>query len=269
LHHILPQLRIDGEWPEVYAEPFVGGGAVFFALRAAGFTGQVVLNDVQKVVVETLRAIRDEAEAVIEGASTLAATGATSADERAFYYQVRAAMPNGGVELASWWLYVNRAGFNGLLRFNKSGGFNVPYGDGKPVNIDADVIRAASTALRGAAIYNRDFKDLAVDRGTRRRVAIYCDPPYLPASKTANFTAYSAGGFGAGDQLKLAAWARQQADAGAKVVLSNAGTEDALMAFSTSADEIIPLKAPRSISCKSGKRLDVGEYLFIYHARQP
>jgi len=250
---ILPLLQLDKA--RGYVEPFVGGGAIYCAVQDAGFAGPALLNDVSPYVACAWRAIQDEPTRLLALFREYAIR-----DSREFYFEHRWPPPEGEVEKAAWFLYLNRAGFNGLWRLNKSGRYNVPYGDGKPPVLDEDNLRAVSAALQNAWIREADFAELRCGRGD----TVYCDPPFLPLSKTANFSSYTRGGYKPSDQVRLAHWCRAQADEGARVVLSNAGVEDSLAAFHELADETHEIKAPRVISCKGAKRKPVGEYLFAF-----
>lgn len=248
LPHILPLLRPS----HTYVEPFLGGGAAFLAV-ASRYDWHVV-NDANPWVAATWRAVKVDPEAVIQAFLALAVQ-----DSREFYYSVRRGPPAGDVATAAWFLYVNKAGWNGLLRVNSRGECNTPYGDGRAPVVDAGAIRAASIALQRTTICCGDFEKVEAPIGSQ----LYCDPPYLPLTATASFTGYSAGGFTATDQIRLARWCRAQADRGCRVVLSNAGNEDALAVFA-GADQRIEVSASRVISCKGAGRQPVREFLFAW-----
>jgi DNA adenine methylase len=92
---------------------------------------------------------------------------------------------------------------------------------------------------------------------------VYCDPPYAPASVTANFTAYAKGGFGARDQSELAMHCRVAAARGAHVLISNHDTPET-RALYASADECHELLVPRRISCHAATRTRVRELLVVF-----
>jgi len=270
LPQILPVLTPYLAAAAQYMEPFLGGGAVYFA--AGHHAPAALLSDHNPHIVATMIAVRDRPDQVLERFGEHAAQHSPE-----HYYSLRPAMrvvptdfgnPDKLVEAAARFLYMNKATYNGLYRENASGGFNAPYGDGRPVKMDEVKLRAASAALQTATIRWGSY-DAQVAPGAGD--VAYVDPPYLPASRTANFTSYTAGGFAGGDQLRLAAWCRRAADRGAVVVLSNAGTPESLGVFvrdassGRGADEVIPIPAaPRAISCKASARLPVPEYLFVY-----
>lgn len=62
---------------------------------------------------------------------------------------------------------------------------------------------------------------------------VYCDPPYIPISETANFTTYSAGGFRREQQLRLAQLAEELSDRGIAVLISNHHNDFTKRAYSS------------------------------------
>lgn len=248
---ILPTLlaRLP-DFPGCYFEPFVGAGALFFALGPKS----AVLNDSNARLVATYRAVRDDPEGVI------ARLGRMRYD-REFYYRVRAMDVDGlpDVEVAAWMIYLNRAGFNGLYRVNSAGRFNVPFGRyANPVICDAENLRACSRLLQRADIRCGDFADAVQD--ARPGDFVYFDPPYVPLSRSANFTAYTAGGFGMRDQERLRDLARDLKARGVAILLSNSGAplvrELYLDGFRV--EEVL---AGRAINSRADRRGDVVELL--------
>jgi len=200
-----------------YHEPFIGGGAVFFALAAGQrLGGGAFLSDVNANLVEVWVAIRDEVEGVI-------AALAPHVNDEAHFYAVRALDPATLplVERAARILYMNKTGFNGLYRENSSGRFNVPFGRyANPTICDAGNLRAVSRALQGVSLEPRDFRSV-LDHA-RPGDFVYFDPPYVPVSTTSYFTAYSrGGGFGPDEQRALAAAFAELAKRDVRVLLSN------------------------------------------------
>lgn len=200
-----------------YHEPFIGGGAVFFALAAGQRLGcGAFLSDVNPNLVDTWVAIRDKVRGVI------AALGSHVNDED-YFYRVRALEPGtlSAAERAARVIFLNKTAFNGLYRENASGRFNVPFGFyANPTLCDAPNLRAVSKALRGVSIETRDFRSV-LDRA-KAGDFVYFDPPYVPLSATASFTAYSrGGGFGPDEQTALRDVFATLASRGVHVLLSN------------------------------------------------
>lgn len=201
-----------------YFEPFVGSAAVFLHRRDRQLVGRAVLSDVNAKLVETHRAIRDEPDAVIRAIAEL-----PQADWRAHYYAVRTAYNQGpwhGPAHAARFIWLNRAGFNGLYRENRHGQFNVPMGSYARLSVpEPAAFWEVSRLLQGVELLVGGFAAILERAGPGDHV--YCDPPYVPLSVTACFTSYSKEPFNLREQETLAKMARDAAARGAKVVLSN------------------------------------------------
>jgi DNA adenine methylase len=214
--------RIDqafgGPCEGTYFEPFVGSGAVFLHRKAKGRVGRAVLSDANAKLVAVHVAVRDEVEAVLDALDDLPSDG-----WRDRYYDIRArynAGPFAGADHAARFLWLNRAGYNGLYRENRRGEFNVPCGQYSSLRLpDREHFLAVSELLQDTEIVGASFA--AVVARAREGDQVYCDPPYVPLSETACFTGYCSAPFGFAEQRDLAAAARRAAFQGATVVLSN------------------------------------------------
>jgi DNA adenine methylase len=100
-----------------YFEPFLGSGALFFALKPR----RAVLNDRILPLIETWRSVASHPRQVAEAASSWPV-------DRETYYQIRALEPEDPIIAAARFIYLNKTCFNGLYRVNAQGKFNVPYG---------------------------------------------------------------------------------------------------------------------------------------------
>jgi len=237
-----------------YWEPFLGSGAVFFDLYAAGrLAGHSVrLLDSNPDLIACYASVRDTPGAVVAALERLAAEHAKRG--RAHYYEVRdrrfnplrlrraansslSPKPSADLrdlcreelntlrytpELAAMLIYLNRTGFNGLFRLNAAGGFNVPAGRYKNPRIcDGENLRRVAAALNEPGVtltcltFDRVFDD--AEAGD----FVYFDPPYAPVSPTAQFTSYTANGFGDADQRRLQNVVVELARRGCQVLLSN------------------------------------------------
>ena len=67
-----------------------------------------------------------------------------------------------------------------------------------------------------------DFKTVMMQ--ARAGDVVYCDPPYVPLSRTANFNAYQSGGFTQCQQNELATLAEDLSGRGIPVIISNHDT---------------------------------------------
>lgn len=244
----LPQ-KID-----TYYEPFVGGGAVFFALAHERRFKKAVLTDQNPDLIEVYRALKTHLKSLIE---LLKEHEARHCED--YYYSVRDELEaTKRVERAARLIYLNKTGFNGLYRVNRSGKFNVPFGRyDKPRILDEPRLRAAHEALANVEIDLADFEDSC--KRARRGDAVYLDPPYLPVSATANFSDYHHKQFGLDEHQRLARVFEKLAERGVHALLSNSDTEDTREIFGKF--ELDVVKARRSINSVKSRRGPVGEIL--------
>lgn len=251
---LLPELlaRVPTVFGKYY-EPFLGGGALFFALYSDGRVDEVHLSDANTKLMDTYRAVRDEVEAVI--AELPAFT-----NDRELYYRVRS-WHHGDLapaRRAARFIYLNKTCYNGLYRENQRGEFNVPFGRyRRPKICDADNLRAAAVALRHADLRCRDF-DKILDLA-RPGDFVYFDPPYHPLSATSSFTSYREEGFGPDEQRRLARAFQQLDRGGVNVMLSNSDTPLIRELFGDYVVEKV--EAARSINSKAERRGKISELI--------
>jgi DNA adenine methylase len=158
-------------------------------------------------------------------------------------------------------LYMNRFGFNGLCRYNKKGGFNVPFGSyKKPYFPEAELEFFAEKAKKATFVcegYHETFKR------ARKGSVVYCDPPYAPLSNTANFTSYAGNGFSLDDQAALADVAERAAvERGIPVLISNHDTTLTRRLYHGA--ELNVVKVKRTISRNGAGRNKVDELLALF-----
>lgn len=162
---------------------------------------------------------------------------------------------------ARLFVYLNRHCFNGLWRCNSKGHFNVPFGKYKSVHNPKEEVRFFREKFAyNSDIYCRHFKYAMFE--ANRRDIVYCDPPYVPLSATANFTGYTSKGFGLSDHKLLVELAKKAALRGATVLISNHDIEVTRELYKEAV--IIPFNVQRSISAKSTNRKKVKEIIAIY-----
>lgn len=163
---------------------------------------------------------------------------------------------------AVMFLYLNRHCYNGLCRYNSAGQFNVPYGRYKAPYFPEDEIRQFVEKARNAVFLCLDFEETIEMAGAGD--VIYCDPPYIPASSTANFTKYHTAGFTPDDHSRMIAALHSAVARGSQVVVSNAAI--AANAYKYSGFTVHHITAPRSVSCKGSKREAAGEIIATMRA---
>ncbi len=253
-----------------YIEPFLGAGAVFFALKEQRPTMPAVLSDTNEEVINAFDILRDSCDELIAVLRDLEGQyrGEPKEGRARLYYEVRAATPDSPVERAARTIFLNRTGYNGLYRVNLQGRFNVPHGRYvNPVICDEPTLRAAAAALHGVVTLVADFG--AVCRGASAGDFVYLDPPYQPLSPTSSFTAYTPGGFGPGDQLRLRDEFESLTRRGVAALLSNSEHEE-IRALYGRADlgyrlEQVPMG--RAINSNGAKRSSIPELLIANFGR--
>lgn len=231
----------------LYIEPFVGGGAVFFHLLPR----RAILIDSNEELINFYLVVRDNLEELLRDLRKHKNT-------REYYYSVRALDPQelSPVERASRFLYLNKTAYNGLWRVNSQGKHNVPFGRYKnPKIVDEPNLRSVAEALRHAQIICDDFS--RVLEFARPGTFVYLDPPYYPLSDTANFTGYTSDAFGPEDQKRLAAVFRELDRSGCLVMLSNSDTPFIRELYS--GYDIQVVYARRAINCRPDRRGPITE----------
>lgn len=241
---------------DTYHEFFIGGGALFFELFNQGRIKKAVLSDLNPRLINTYEVVKRRPLELLEELRSKKYSNNAEA-----FYKIRESDPMDSVEQAARFIYLNKTAFNGLYRENKSGKFNVPFGKYKnPRIIDVEGIQNASEALQKAKLLCGDFSE--VIRYAKKDDFAYFDPPYVPITKTASFTAYTSQSFAIEDQIRLKETFASLAERGVKVMLSNSHTPLINELFSNSKRNTI--MASRMINCKSDKRGPVKE-LLIHH----
>mgnify|MGYP000489409942 CR=1 FL=1 len=236
-----------------YIEPFVGGGAVFFAMDEAGLAPSSIIADKNPDLIRLYRHVCDEPDRLIEVFDSWPQTEAN-------YYHIRdvAYIGFGDAELAARELWLNRLCFNGLYRKNRKGRFNVAWGKFKrhrPIN--EENLYTVSAALRRATILHADFRDVIRQAGAGD--IIYVDPPYAVGKKRA-FVNYT-GRFEWSDHVDLVAELVAAVGRGAIVISSNSWLDETIELYTNSEFTVEQVHMARSINCKGGGRKKVPELL--------
>ena len=252
LNQILPHLPAGGR----LIEPFVGSGALFLNSDYATYQ----LADSNADLIALYQQLQQEGDTFIAYCRPFF-TPENNDGDRYYAFRARFNAIAPSREKAALFLYMNKHGYNGLCRYNKKGGFNVPFGRYKkpyfPEKEMTFFYEKAQTAVFSPSSFAQTMQT-AVSNDI-----IYCDPPYVPLSATANFTSYGAAPFGMAEQQQLATLARLTADRGIPVLISNHDTPITRQLYAD-ADAIHSFKVARTISCDAGKRTAVNELLAIF-----
>lgn len=236
-------------------EPFAGSAAVFLNTE---YQGNVV-NDLNQDVINLFLTLKAHGPAFIDICKGLFVQNNNTPDA---YYALRAEFnqTTALTRKAALFLYLNRHGYNGLCRYNANGGFNVPFGRYKKPYFPFEEMMFFYHKSQTAEFVAEDFETV-MQRAVPGDV-IYCDPPYVPLSDTANFTSYSAGGFGPEEQLRLARVAEELSNRGIPVLISNHRNDFTLNAYSGA--QIESFDVQRFISCDGDNRNKATELLALF-----
>ena len=216
---------------EKYCEPFVGGGAVLFDILSSKHPETVLINDINKELINTYSQIKNNCDGMINQLSEIQTIYKTHTleENKAYFYEKRQRYNelkvNGNdaenLEKAALFIFLNKTCFNGLYRVNSKGLFNVPFNNAKnPLLCDEENLRACSEVLQNVEMRVGDYKECKdfIDSNT----FVYIDPPYRPLSQTAAFTSYSENGFSDDDQKTLSIFIKDMiTEKHAKVLVSN------------------------------------------------
>lgn len=274
LNQILANLPDDIDY---YLEPFLGGGSVFLGLLEGKLITQKksFLSDINLDTMSAWYAVQNHPDALMEGLSILKESHSRErylAERDYFNSTVKKDLKN--IFVANSYIYLNHTCFNGLSRYNSSGKFNSPPGSYKnPSIFDRDIILNCNKSLNKTTLLNMDFdksidfviKKLGLTRDSRpvlkKPLFVYLDPPYLPASSTANFTSYSSAGFSVSDHYRLKAKMDYLTALGAKVMLSN--SKSPMTEFIFKGYRFIEVSNRRQIAAKGDCRKNTKEYLIV------
>jgi DNA adenine methylase len=276
LEEILPRLPSKSQFNR-YFEPFVGGGAVFFALEPeSGF-----INDINPRLINFYKQVKANPEQIISTNKDLDDKFEANLDDSddKFYYNKRdefnqlredADSCEDPVREASLLLFLNRTCYNGLYRTNQQGEFNVPIGRKWTQTAAIEQrVRKCHRVLQKATITQQDFT--YVSDVAEANDLVFFDPPYPSVRKTGSFEKYHPGGFGVDRHKQLRDLAIELNENNVYVMITNANDESADMAkenpvgalFSEGVmpSEFRKIKASgeRYINSDATKRTDIGE----------
>ena len=262
-----------GETITKYAEPFVGGGALLFALLNEYNFTEVYINDNNKELINAFTVIKENCDALLNELQILQEeyVNLELSKQQEYYYAKRenfnelVLSETTAIKKAALFIFINKTCFNGLYRVNKNGKFNVPAGKYKnPLICDMENLVNISNKLKNVTIRSCDYHD--VEDFADKNTFVYFDPPYRPLNKTSAFTSYTENQFGDKEQEELAQLYKKLAQKGVKVLLSNSDPhnvdyEDNFFDNLYAEFNIQRITAVRMINSKAEKRGNVTELL--------
>lgn len=226
---------------ETYHEPFLGSGAVYFAVRGRA-AGGCRLSDLNEELINIWSLVQTQPEQLAIAIGRY--QGRNSEED---YYTVRGSAPKGRLERAARFFYLNQTAWNGLWRVNRWGVFNVPWGARPFRGISGGELAAVARALGDARIENTDFRTAL----TRAQAGdfVYLDPPYLPVSDTSKFSGYTGKRFRRADLAELAEATVELDRRGVHWIMSNRDSAEVRDLFSHGA--IVRFTTRRSVAAQN------------------
>lgn len=226
-----------------YIEPFLGGGAVYFALNPS----DAIISDSNPELINMYREVAEHVDEVIFYLKKYK-------NNKELFYKVRSEnwekLPK--AEAAARMIFLNKTCFNGLYRVNKKGNFNTPFGNYEnPVICDEERLREASSILSKTTLLCGDYLDI-LKNNAKSGDFVFLDPPYVPVGKYGDFKRYTKEQFYDQNQIELAEEVKRLISLGCYVILTNSNHPLCRELYSDFKYEIVPTR--RSISSNSNTR---------------
>ncbi len=236
-------------------EPFVGAGAVFLNTKYPSY----LLADSNFDLINLYKYLQREKKCFIEYCSGF--FGKEQNTEKVYIKNKELFNRTNDMRLkAALFLYLNKHCFNGLMRFNSKGVFNVSFGRHKKPYFPQKEMLFSSHKLTTARVYHENF--IVTMNKARYGDVVYCDPPYVSFSKTSGFKQYGASVFGLKEQLSLVKMAEKLIKRGSVMIISN---HDTLFVNNVYKMAVVSkFDVQRFISCNGNNRFQVGEVLAVF-----
>ena len=173
-----------------YLEPFFGGGATYFNFEPQN----AIVNDVNTKLMVFYNQLRDQYSLMREQLNELEAiyesnqieykkkkeenpTKRVANDNEQLYYELRRQFnhPDGKYLEGVLYYFINKTAYSGMIRYNNSGDYNVPFGRYPHFNTKL-VTQEHSELLKRASLYVVDYSE--VFNMAETTDFMFLDPPY-------------------------------------------------------------------------------------------
>lgn len=182
--------HIENEEFNRYFEPFFGGGATYFALEPE----QAIINDINSKLINfysdvknnftqlknelyQLERIYNENQKRYQNLKDLNPNERIHNENEDLYYEIRNEFnyPSGKILDSTAYFFINKTAYSGMIRYNKKGEYNVPFGRYKNFNTDL-VNENHHILLQNTEIFNTDYSEI-FNMATPNDI-MFLDPPY-------------------------------------------------------------------------------------------
>ncbi len=244
---------------DLFVEAFAGGCTVALNTNYDHY----IINDLNSDLIDMYKDMVNNRDLFLEKTLELFNKHNNSKD----YYEIRVRFRSSviGIERSAMFMYLNRHGFKGLVRYSKKSGFNVPFGGYKNPHFPEEEVIFFAEKFKSATFTNLSFIDLFKQYGDVKspRATVFADPPYLPLTKTAAFVNYTAEGFTKGEHVILNSELNDVALTGGSGFLTNHKVSFIHEIYSD-AKKSVGFKVKRSISAKAKRHKKASEVLLMY-----
>lgn len=241
-----------------FIEPFLGSGVVSLNVKSVD---TFVLNDFNKDLIAFFNLLKKDEDFILHASAFF-----SEKSNNVVYFKEMVTRFNGSTDSytrALIFLYLNKHCFNGLMRYNKSGNFNTPFGTYNSVTFPKEALENYRAKMLNnlVTITEGSFKDcLAL---AKNGDLVYCDPPYVNLEDADSFNLYGKEVFSSQDQKDLVVLAKAAVARGAVVVISNHNTPETQELYKDASFKK-EFSVSRSIAANGANRKSVGELLVVY-----
>lgn len=235
-------------------EPFAGSCAVMMNTDYEEY----LIADINPDLINFYQQLVHAPDEVMNLAGALFLTANTAED----FYRFRQVFNYNNstpADKAAVFLYLNRHCYNGMVRYNQLGKYNVPYGKYKAPYFPEAEIRVFAEKAKRATFICADFSETLTM--TRAGDVIYCDPPYNPLEGKESFTGYHTGGFATDQQQRLANLLHLLAEKGYPVIASNSDSTLTHGQYGYGRFDLHKINVARSVGASAGTRIAAPEII--------
>ena len=148
---------------------------------------RIIVNDLNENIINFYKLLKSDAKYIINNIKKIEEiynNYNSLSEKEVYYYQVREKFNEKKNKINTvYFLFLMKAGFNGVYRENSNGKFNVPFGKKEHICFDTDYLIEVSKLIQNVEFYNLKYTEL-FDKLKEEKILnksyIYCDPPYLP-----------------------------------------------------------------------------------------
>lgn len=260
--NLIPQIQPHFSDVKLFVEPFAGSGVVHLNMN---HNQPALVADINPDLINIFKEIQVRPDEFIETSKSMFTKSNNTQDQ---YLEFRSQYNTtlNTFDRAVLLFYLNRHSYNGLVRYNLSGHFNVPFGRFDNVYFPENEMLNFHKRSKNVEYVCADFATVIKSVEGEKNIGLYLDPPYMPLdNSTSNFTSYF-GSFGFQEHIALANYARTIGKGESVSVISNHDSSVTRMMYEGA--EIFEFSVPRRISCKGQSRNPVPELLAVFQQKE-